>query len=99
MISSETKEIYEHIFNFKLEIQGLKDEVTEVNDKIKNELSSLVNGNSKSASTVNSLERIERIEEPFAELSANVYSLENKLTDIQKALTVRNDDLKSFILA
>lgn len=98
MISSETKEIYEHIFNFKLEIQGLKDEVTEVNDKIKNELSSLVNGNSKSASTVNSLERIERIEEPFAELSANVYSLENKLTDIQKALTVRNDDLKSFIL-
>lgn len=99
MISSETKEIYEHIFNFKLEIQGLKDEVSEVNDKIKNELSSLVNGNSKSASTVNSLERIERIEEPFAELSANVYSLENKLTDIQKALTVRNDDLKSFILA
>ena len=99
MISSETKEIYEHIFNFKLEIQGLKDEVTEINDKIKNELSSLVNGNSKSASTVNSLERIERIEEPFAELSANVYSLENKLTDIQKALTVRNDDLKSFILA
>ena len=40
---------------------------------------------------------MERIEEPFAELSANIYSIENKLQDVQRMMLNRNDDLRAFI--
>ncbi len=57
------------------------------------------NEKTKSSTSLNSTEKMDRNEEPIADLTANVYSMENKLGEIQRMLSTRNDDLKAFILS
>lgn len=59
------------------------------------------NGNGSSVNTVstnNSVEKIEKVDEPFAELSANLFKMENKLLEVQKNFDKKNEDLKSLIM-
>lgn len=74
LINQATKDIYEHIFNFKMEIQTLKEGIEKVNENCKNEINNwfskegnLIGNKDSSSSTLSN----ERIEEPGSEISSS----------------------------